>query len=178
MQQYMGDIFSGTITGVANFGLFVILDGLYVEGTVHITELGAEYFQHIESTHELRGSKTGKRYTVGQTVHVQVARVDLEARRIELKLTQADIALKAGHLKIKPTLSSKLLQTSEPEPVKPSKRTKNIVKTAIKIAKKVVNLPTVPVDTAIKKVNAITKASKANKTNKANKITKAKTTKT
>jgi ribonuclease R len=155
MQQYMGDVFSGTITGVANFGLFVTLDGLYVEGTVHITELGAEYFQHIEATHELRGSKTGKRYTVGQTVHVQVARVDLEARRIELKLTQADIALKAGHLKIKTPLSSNAVQDSQSDQTKPSKRTKNIVKTAIKIAKKAVDLPTLNVGVATKKVKKL-----------------------
>jgi ribonuclease R len=155
MQQYMGDVFSGTIAGVANFGLFVTLDGLYVEGTVHITELGAEYFQHIEATHELRGSKTGKRYTVGQTVHVQVARVDLEARRIELKLTQADITLKAGHLKIKNPLSSNVIQDSQSDQTKPSKRTKNIVKTAIKIAKKAVDLPTLNVGVATKKIKKL-----------------------
>ncbi|MEY3996490.1 MAG: RNase 3-5 exoribonuclease [Pseudomonadota bacterium] len=157
MQQYMGDFFSGVITGVANFGLFVTLDGLYVEGTVHITELGAEYFQHIEATHELRGSKTGKRYTVGQTVHVQVARVDLEARRIELKLTQTDIALKVGHLKIKPPLSSNVIQDSQSNQTKVSKRTKNIVKTAIKIAKKAVDSPTLNIGVATKKVKKLTK---------------------
>lgn len=119
MQQFMGEVFSGTITGVASFGCFVQLDGLFVEGSVHITELGAEYFQHIEASHELRGSRTGKRYVVGQTVHVQVARVDLEARRIELKLTQADVALKAGGLL---QANPKLLPASElaNKPAKPS----------------------------------------------------------
>jgi ribonuclease R len=149
MQQYMGEVFSGTITGVASFGLFVVLDGLFVEGTVHITELGAEYFQHIEAAHELRGSRTGKRYAVGQTVHIQVARIDLEARRIELKLTQADIALKSGKLKINPSLLPEVDQISSPAklntPVKTdpsnvesksSKRTKSMVKTAVKVAAK------------------------------------------
>jgi ribonuclease R len=120
MQQHMGEVFSGTITGVASFGLFVVLDGLYVEGSVHITELGAEYFQHIEVSHELRGARTGKRYTVGSTVHVQVARIDLEARRIELKLTQADVALKpSGELKANPTLLP--VQALTQKPSKPSK---------------------------------------------------------
>jgi ribonuclease R len=115
MQQHLGEVFSGTITGVASFGLFVVLDGLYVEGSVHITELGAEYFQHLEVSHELRGSRTGKRYVVGQTVHVQVARIDLEARRIELKLTQADVALKAGgELKANPKLLSEETLASKP----------------------------------------------------------------
>jgi ribonuclease R len=162
MQQYMGDIFSGTITGVASFGLFVTLDGLYVEGTVHITELGAEYFQHIEPTHELRGSRTGKRYTVGQTVHVQVTRIDLEARRIELKLTQADIALKAGKLTVKPSLLSESAQTDLSAQSKPSKRSKKIVKSAIQSAKASLETPvlseapsTTPV---VKKVLKIKKA--------------------
>jgi ribonuclease R len=115
MQQYLGEVFSGTITGVASFGLFVQLDGLYVEGSVHITELGAEYFQHIEASHELRGSRTGKRYVVGQTVHVQVARIDLEARRIELKLTQADVALKpSGELSANPKLLPEETLASKP----------------------------------------------------------------
>ena len=126
MQQHLGEVFSGTVTGVASFGLFVVLDGLYVEGSVHITELGAEYFQHIEVSHELRGSRTGKRYVVGQTVHVQVARIDLEARRIELKLTQADVALKAGgELKANPKLLPEETQAS-----KPAKASKGVAKKA------------------------------------------------
>jgi ribonuclease R len=136
MQQHLGEVFSGTITGVASFGLFVVLDGLYVEGSVHITELGAEYFQHIEVSHELRGSRTGKRYVVGQTVHVQVARIDLEARRIELKLTQADVAMKAGgELTANPKLLSEELLASKPvkptaKKAAPAKTVKEKVKTA------------------------------------------------
>jgi ribonuclease R len=132
MQQYLGEVFSGTITGVASFGLFVVLDGLYVEGSVHITELGAEYFQHLETSHELRGSRTGKRYVVGQTVHVQVARIDLEARRIELKLTQADVALKAGgELTANPKLLSEETLASKPAKVvtkkaAPAKKAKTV----------------------------------------------------
>lgn len=86
MQTYIGEPFKGIITGVANFGLFVTINDLYVEGSVHVTELGADYFQYIETTHELYGSKTGIRYTIGQTVYVQVICIDLESRRIELKL--------------------------------------------------------------------------------------------
>ncbi len=137
MLQHLGEVFSGTITGVASFGLFVVLDGLYVEGSVHITELGAEYFQHIEVSHELRGSRTGKRYVVGQTVHVQVARIDLEARRIELKLTQADVALKAGgELSANPKLLPEETLASKPskavvKKAAPAKKAKTVAAPAV-----------------------------------------------
>ncbi|TSH90778.1 ribonuclease R [Verticiella sediminum] len=86
VKERVGESFSGTITGVAPFGIFVTLDDLYVEGMVHISELGTEYFQFNEGLHELRGERTGMRYRLTDKVQVQVARVDLEARRIEFRL--------------------------------------------------------------------------------------------
>src|SRR5690606_13951872 len=75
-----------TVTGVTTFGIFVTLDELYVEGLVHISELGPEYFQFNEGLHELRGERTGMRYRLTDKVQVQVARVDLESRRMEFRL--------------------------------------------------------------------------------------------
>lgn len=86
MRERVGESFAGTITGVAPFGIFVTLADLYVEGMVHVSELGPDYFQFNESLSELRGERTGKRYRVMDKVVVQVARVDLEARRIEFQL--------------------------------------------------------------------------------------------
>ncbi len=86
VKERVGESFTGTITGVAAFGIFVTLEDLYVEGMVHISELGTEYFQFNESLHELRGERTGMRYRLTDKVLVQVARVDLEARRIEFRL--------------------------------------------------------------------------------------------
>jgi ribonuclease R len=86
MRSRIGEDFLGRVTGVATFGLFVTLDDLYVEGMVHVSELGTEYFQYNEAVHELRGERTGIRYKLTDTVRVQVARVDLEARRIEFTL--------------------------------------------------------------------------------------------
>lgn len=83
MRERVGEVFSGKISGITNFGAFVTLDSLFVEGLVHVSELGWEYFQYIEKTGELVGDTTGKRYRLGDTMHVKVARVDLEARRIE-----------------------------------------------------------------------------------------------
>ena len=62
------------------------LDGLYVEGLVHITELGGEYFRFDEVRQELRGERTGIRYTVGSRVRVQVSRVDLDGRKIDFRM--------------------------------------------------------------------------------------------
>ncbi|AZY49435.1 ribonuclease R [Bordetella avium] len=88
VKERVGEDFSGTVTGVASFGIFVTLDTLHVEGLVHVSELGGEYFQFNDALHELRGERTGMRYRLTDKVQVQVARVDLEARRIEFRLVK------------------------------------------------------------------------------------------
>jgi ribonuclease R len=88
MKERVGDAFAGRITGVAPFGVFVTLDALFVEGLVHVSELGNEYFHYNEAMHELRGERSGRRFHLTDDIHVQVARVDLEARRIEFRLVQ------------------------------------------------------------------------------------------
>jgi len=89
MQNKLGEEFTGTVSGVTPFGIFVTLDTLYVEGLVHVTELGQDYFQYDDARHELRGDRTGKRYQLTDRVTVKVARVDLEARKIDLVLGEA-----------------------------------------------------------------------------------------
>ena len=84
IKDKLGEEFTGMIVGVTTFGIFVQLDALYVEGLVHITELGTDFFQYDDARHELRGERTGKRYQLTDKVTVQVARVDLEARKIDL----------------------------------------------------------------------------------------------
>jgi ribonuclease R len=88
VRERVGETFAGSISSVVPFGLFVVLDELYVEGLVHISELGGEYFQYSEGGHELRGERTGIRYRLGDRLTVQVARVDLEARRIDFRLVR------------------------------------------------------------------------------------------
>lgn len=89
MRDRVGEQFAGRITGVASFGLFVTLEALFVEGMVHVSELGTEYFQYNEAMHELRGERTGRRFRLCDDVNVQVSRVDLEARRIEFQLVRS-----------------------------------------------------------------------------------------
>lgn len=86
IRDKLGEQFTGTISGVTTFGIFVQLDSLFIEGLVHVTELGADYFQYDEARHELRGERTGKRYQLTDRVTVQVSRVDLDARKIDLML--------------------------------------------------------------------------------------------
>ncbi len=86
MREHLGEEYSGLVTAVTGFGLFVTLDSLYVEGLVHITELGAEYFRFDEARQELRGERTGIRYAIGTRVQVQVSRVDLDGRKIDFRL--------------------------------------------------------------------------------------------
>ena len=86
MRDRLGEEFSGTVTAATAFGLFVQLDALYVEGLLHITELGGEYYRFDEARQELRGERTGVRYGAGARLRVQVSRVDLDARKIDFRL--------------------------------------------------------------------------------------------
>ena len=86
MREHLGEEFGGTVSAATSFGLFVQLDGLYVEGLVHITELGGEYFRFDEVRQELRGERSGVRYGIGSRVRVQVSRVDLDGRKIDFRM--------------------------------------------------------------------------------------------
>ncbi|MBK6853532.1 MAG: ribonuclease R [Burkholderiales bacterium] len=88
MRERLGEEYSGTVNAVTSFGLFVVLDELYVEGLIHITELGGEYYRYDEVRQELRGERTGVRYAVGARLRVQVSRVDLDGRRIDFRLVR------------------------------------------------------------------------------------------
>ena len=93
MREHLGEEYGGVVTAAASFGIFVTLDDLYVEGMVHITELGGEYFRFDEARQELRGERTGIRYAIGTRVRVQVSRVDLDGRKIDFRLV-----LEGNHL--------------------------------------------------------------------------------
>ena len=94
MREHLGEEYAGTVSAVTSFGLFVTLDALYVEGLVHITELGGEYYRFDEVHQELRGERTGVRYVVGTRVRVQVSRVDLDSRRIDFRLVpESDVGV-------------------------------------------------------------------------------------
>jgi len=74
---------------VVPFGIFVALDQVYVEGLVHVSELGEEYFQYDQVKHQMLGERTGRRYRLGDRLQVKLVRADLETGRIDFVLPDA-----------------------------------------------------------------------------------------
>jgi ribonuclease R len=86
MRDKVGESFMGTISGVAAFGAFIALDDLYVEGLLHVSELGNDYYHFEPAKHELMGERTKKRYRLGDRLRVKVVRVDLDTTKIDFVL--------------------------------------------------------------------------------------------
>jgi ribonuclease R len=89
MRHRLGESYVGTVTAAVSFGLFVELEGLYIEGLVHISSLKNDYYVHEASQHRLRGERTGRVYTLGQKLRVKVVRVNLDERKIDLEPLEA-----------------------------------------------------------------------------------------
>jgi ribonuclease R len=85
MDGHVGEEFDGVITGVTNFGLFVQLNELLIDGLVHVTSLANDYYHYESGSQHLVGERTGKTYKLGETMRVKVHRVDLDTRRIDFR---------------------------------------------------------------------------------------------
>ena len=86
MQDKVGQIFEGTVAGVTGFGLFIELDEVYIEGLLHVTELGNDYFTYDKNKHAMIGERTNLSYRLGDRLKVKVVRVDLETIKIDFSL--------------------------------------------------------------------------------------------
>ena len=86
MRDRIGEEFDGTIASVVPFGIFVALDSVYVEGLVHVSELGEDYFQYDSLKHQMLGERSGQRFRLGDRVRVRLVRADLESGRIDFVL--------------------------------------------------------------------------------------------
>ena len=86
MRDRVGEVFMGSVAGVAAFGAFVALDDIYVEGLVHISDLGKDYFKYDAGKHELMGERTRQRYRLGDRMRVKIGKVDLNSARIDFVL--------------------------------------------------------------------------------------------
>lgn len=106
MQDKIGEEFDGTVAGVAGFGLFVALDGVYVEGLLHVTELGNDYFHYDKARHEMAGERTGMRYRLGDRLRIKVSRVDLETTRIDFVLVGTMESSRAGEAEVMAPLAT------------------------------------------------------------------------
>jgi ribonuclease R len=96
MADKVGDEFEGFVTGVAAFGLFVELIEHFVEGMVHVSTMADDYYRFIEGAHMLRGENTQKVYRLGDKVKVQVIRVNMEMRQVDLGLVEILAHVRAG----------------------------------------------------------------------------------
>jgi len=92
MEQHIGGEFSGVVSGVTSFGLFIQIDDLFIDGLVHIAHLGQDYYRHDEKLHRLVGEKSGQQFGLGDKVQVQVAAVHVADRKIDLMLLQEEQA--------------------------------------------------------------------------------------
>lgn len=88
MQDRVGESFDGLVTAVTGFGLFIELTDIYVEGLLHVTALPADYYEFDAVHHSLIGERSGRRFRLGDPVRVQVARVDLDDRKIDFEMAQ------------------------------------------------------------------------------------------
>ena len=88
MRDRVGETFSGTVSSVVGFGIFVALDDVYVEGLVHVSDLGSDYFHFDAAKHLLLGERTARRYRLGDRVKVRGVRVDIESSKIDFVLDE------------------------------------------------------------------------------------------
>ncbi len=98
MADKVGDEFDGYVTGVAAFGLFIQLIEHYVEGLVHVSTMADDYYRFIEGAHMLRGENTRRVYRLGDKVKVQVIRVNMEVRQVDLALVEILERVREGEI--------------------------------------------------------------------------------
>lgn len=124
MRDRIGEVYEGVISAVTSFGVFVLLDGLFVEGLLHISELGKDYFHYDEAKHVLRGEHGGQVYGLTDRIRIRVARVDLETSKIDFALAQAPAeqaaskATRAGRAGTNKTVASAPAAAPAPMPAK------------------------------------------------------------
>jgi ribonuclease R len=104
MQDRVGEIFDGSVSSVVPFGIFVALDDVFIEGLVHVSELGRDYFSYDEAGHQMVGSRTGVRYRLADRIKIQLVRVDMNSNKIDFRLA--------------PTEATNATKPTEPNPKK------------------------------------------------------------
>ena len=119
MRDKVGEVFSGKISGMTSFGIFVTLDDIRIDGLVHISDLGEDYFNFRPEIMAIEGERSGVRFNMGDTVTVKVARADLDTSKIDLTLISGgSVGKKRGSRKAKPVSKP----TAADKPVEKRKR--------------------------------------------------------
>jgi len=119
MRDRIGEEFAGTIASVVPFGVFVALDSVYVEGLVHVSELGEDYFKYDNVKHLMLGERSGQRFRLGDRLQVRLVRADLETGRIDFVLAGPSVTPRAAARQPASTVSAK---TTE----KPNRRAESV----------------------------------------------------
>ena len=118
MRDKVGEIFEGKISGMTNFGLFVTLDGIHIDGLVHISDLGEDYFNFRPEIMAIEGERSGIRFNMGDRVTVKVARADLNTSKIDFILIAGGVAGRRRKIKSSQyAKSAKAVGQSKPKTV-------------------------------------------------------------
>ena len=105
MLDKVGQEFLGTIATVTNFGIFIELKDIYVEGLIHISTLPNDYYQFVPTSQALRGERGGRMFRLGDTLSIRVARVDLDQRQIDFMLAEVSASTPLARAKTKSSKS-------------------------------------------------------------------------
>ena len=116
----IGDQFRGTVSSVTNFGLFVELDDIFIEGLVHISELQNDYYHFDPVRHQLQGERSNKTYHLGDSVEVKIVRVDLDDRKIDLQIL-SEAGRSTGNKQKRNATGSKTGDKARPDKHNPKK---------------------------------------------------------
>ena len=89
MQSHIGNTYSGEVSSITNFGLFIRLNEVYVEGLIHVTELGDDYYHYDHAKQRMIGERTAQSFSIGDELEIKVANVDIDLRRIDFSLVES-----------------------------------------------------------------------------------------
>ncbi len=133
LQEHVGDEFPGVISAVTSFGLFVELEDIYIEGLIHISALPGDYYNFDAAKQRLTGERSGRSFKLGGSVQVQVVRVDLDDKKIDLELIDSASSKKAKPGKGKDKTKAKAKgekaeKSSAGKKPKPAKKGKHVNK--------------------------------------------------
>lgn len=136
MRDKVGEIFTGKITHMANFGIFVTLDDVHIEGMVHVSELGEDYFNYRADLLAMVGERSGVRFGMGDSVTVKVARADLETSKIDLVLVSGGVVPSKRTKKVQVALTA-APKTSRKSSKKTKQPAPELLADALNMAEKV-----------------------------------------
>lgn len=112
MQDKIGETFAGVISAVTGFGFFVELKDLYIEGLVHVTSLGQDFFKFDPTSHQLKGERTAVRYRLGDSVSIKVVGVNLDDKKVDFELEGMPSKTAKKHPSIKKKSKKKKVATA------------------------------------------------------------------